>query len=100
MGLGQHDDAQGPHSFRGDVHGGLPVERRQNCVLDVAKGSTGQLDSDKKSETDETLLPMPKFRQPDSSALLKLSQLSKFMYTFHLLGLRYWVFLMSEICPN
>lgn len=43
LGLGQHDEAQGAHCFWGDVCGGLPVQRRQNRVLDVAKGSAGQL---------------------------------------------------------
>lgn len=43
LGLGQHDEAQGAHGLRGDVRGGLPVQRRQNCVLDVTKRSAGQL---------------------------------------------------------
>lgn len=49
--------AQGTHSFGGDVHGWLPVQRRQHGVLDVAECSAGQLDGETdKSETDETLL--------------------------------------------
>jgi len=43
LGLGQHDEAQSAHSFRADVHGGLSVQRREHRVLNVAKGSTGQL---------------------------------------------------------
>lgn len=41
--LGQHDEAQGAHGLWGDVCGGLPVQCRQNRVLDVAKRSAGQL---------------------------------------------------------
>lgn len=56
MGLGQHDEAQGAYCLRGDVHRGLPVERRQHCVLDVSKCTTGQLHRDRVKErnTDET----------------------------------------------
>lgn len=51
LGLGQHDEAQGAHGLRGDVRGGLPVERRQNRVLDVAKGAAGQLHRVEKAPT-------------------------------------------------
>lgn len=48
LALGQHDEAQGAYSLRGDVHGGLPVQSRQHRVLDVAKRPAGQLKEDTK----------------------------------------------------
>lgn len=48
--LGQHNEAQGAHGLRGDVHGGLPVQRRQHCVLNVTKGSTGQLERERQGK--------------------------------------------------
>lgn len=50
LGLSQHDEAQGAHGLGGDVHGGLPVQRWQHCVLDVAKRSAGQLDNERDKE--------------------------------------------------
>lgn len=51
LGLCQHDCAQGTHSFRGDVHSWLSVQSWQNCVLNVAESSAGQLESETSFQT-------------------------------------------------
>ena len=57
LGLGQHDVVQGPNGLRGDVHGGLPVERRQHCVLDVEERPAGQLGTQSESHGQTTRIP-------------------------------------------
>lgn len=51
LSLGQHDATQSAHGLRTDVHGGLSVQGGEHRVLNVTKGSAGQLEEETRHQT-------------------------------------------------